>query len=217
MFVRLNSGEAANSAERRNAKPGPVPVLIRELVDHAFFTSRIGFNVKRMQDLNLAAKLMLLEYRGEFTDAKAANLDRFVLEAARETTPNGFDDPTAEQREAAERYIATRDRAINVLEGLAEAFEPGDAMLKNAGRIPVYYWVVREHPEAVPNLRDFVEDFEGKALEAMRADRQGQRVTPGMEKYLTYYTLSRSANDQASLLGRYKLMLTELKKRQLVD
>jgi hypothetical protein len=217
MFVRLNSGEAASSAERRNAKPGPVPMLVRELADHPFFTNRIGFNTKRMQDFNLAAKFMLIEYRGGFVDTKAANLDRFVLDAARETTPQGLGEASKDQRNAADRYVRTRDRVINVLEGLSEAFESDDPMLKNAGRIPVYYWVVREHPEVAPNFRDFIGEFEGRALEAMRLDRDGEHLSAGMERYLTYYTLSRSANDQASLLRRYEILRSELKRRRLID
>lgn len=217
MFVRLNSGEAANSAERRNAKPGPVPVILREIVEHPFFSNRIGFNVKRMQDYNLAAKLMLLEHRGAFVDTKASNLDRFVLEAANQTTPVGMSEPSAEQARAAEDYVNTRDRVIQVLEALSEVFEPKDPLLRNAGRIPVYYWVLRNHPEAAPNFRDFIGRFEERALEAMRIDRGGGEVGAGMQRYLTYYTLSRTTNDQQSLRGRYELIVSEMRAKRLID
>lgn len=176
MFVRLNSGEAANSAERRNAKPGPVPIILRELVEHPFFTSRIGFSTKRMQDFSLAAKFLLLEHRGDFVDTKASNIDRFVIDAAKQTTPEGLQEPSAEQTKAAKAYVATRDSVIQVLEGLSEAFLPDDTLLKNAGRIPVYYWVLREHPEVAPNFRDFIGTFERKVLEVMRLDREGQDI-----------------------------------------
>lgn len=217
MFVRLNSGEAANSAERRNAKPGPVPAILRELVEHPFFSSRIGFTTKRMQDFNLAAKFLLLEYRSAFVDTKASNLDRFVAEAAQETTPLGMGEPSDDQIQAAKKYIDTRDKVIDVLEGLSEAFLPNDRLLKNAGRIPVYYWVVRNHPEVAPNFRDFIGEFEEKALSAMRADRDGQPLQNGMEKYLTYYTLSRTTNDQQSLRGRYELILSDLRTKNLIS
>lgn len=217
MFVRLNSGEAANSAERRNAKPGPVPAILRELVEHPFFSSRIGFNVKRMQDYNLAAKLLLIEHRSGFSDTKASNLDRFVEDAAAETTAGGMGAPDANQTANAEKYVETRERVIEVLESLAEAFEPGDSLLKNAGRIPVYYWVLKNHPEAAQNFRDFVGEFERKSLEAMRLDRSGVEVPRSMQKYLTYYTLSRTTNDQQSLRGRYDLLIRDMKVKRLID
>lgn len=216
MFIRLNSGEAANSAERRNAKPGPVPAILRELVEHPFFSNRIGFNKKRMQDYNLAAKLLLLEYRNGFVETKASNLDRFVLEAAAQTTPRGFDEPTSAQVQAAQSYVSTRDKVIAVLEALSEAFRPSDPLLKNAGRIPVYYWVLRNHPEATPNFRDFIGDFEEKALDAMRADRDGREMPDGAQKFLTYYTLSRTTNDQQSLRGRYDLIVEDMRIKHLI-
>jgi hypothetical protein len=78
MFIRLNSGEPANSAERRNAMPGPIPGIIRDLTLHPFFQRKIRFNVKRMQEFNLVAKLLMIEYNGRFVDTKARNLDQFV-------------------------------------------------------------------------------------------------------------------------------------------
>lgn len=216
MFVRLNSGEAANSAERRNAKPGPVPTILRELVEHPFFTNRIGFNKKRMQDFGLAAKFMLLEHRGGFVETKASNIDKFVLEAAKQTTPEGMSEPTKDQIAAATAYVATRDRVIDVLESLSEAFEPADSLLKNAGRIPVYYWVLREHPDAAPNFRDFIGTFEDRALDVMRMDRAGEEVPKHLQKYLTYYTLSRTTNDGQSLRGRYDLLTQEMRRKNLI-
>lgn len=217
MFVRLNSGEAANSAERRNAKPGPVPVILRELVEHPFFTNRIGFSTKRMQDFGLAAKFLLLEHKGDFADTKASNIDRFVIDAAKQTTPDGMQEPSAQQTEAAQVYVRTQDKVISVLESLSEAFVPDDPLLKNAGRIPVYYWVMRQHPEVAPNFRDFIGTFEKKVLEVMRLDREGTDISRTQQKYLTYYTLSRTTNDQQSLRGRYEILVGELRQRHLID
>lgn len=213
MFVRLNSGEAATSAERRNAKPGPIPHLVRELVDHPFFSSRIGFSVKRMADLNLAAKLLLIEHREGFVETKASNLDRFVQEAADRTVPSAFKEPTKEQMEAIGEYTFTRDRVIGVLERLAEIFHDRDPLLRAAGRIPVYYWVVRNHPVVVPNFRDFVGDFEDNVIAAMRQARDGDASG---SIYATYYTLSRTTNDQKSLRARYEIMREVLSSRNLI-
>ncbi len=218
MFVRLNSGEAANSAERRNAQPGPIPVLVRELIDHAFFRNRISFTKKRMADYQLAAKLLLIEYRGGPADTKAKDMDSFVKTAAAETLPPQFEEATPENSAALQRYEAVAERVIEVLERLAEAFEDEDPLLGASGRIPIYYLVLRDHPEAIDNFRDFVEDFERRVLEAMRADRAA--ASSGAEShsgiYGTYYTLSRSQNDQSSMRDRVRLMNAELKRRNLI-
>ena len=213
MFIRLNSGEAANSAERRNAKPGPVPVLVRELVDHAFFRSRISFSTKRMADHQLAAKLLLMEYRKGAVDTKAKDIDKFVNDAADECTPPQFEELTAENEANLKKYEDVAERVIEVLELLAGAFHEKDPLLSASGRIPVYYLVLRNHPEAADNFRDFVMDFEARVLSAMRKERDGQR-TQGV--YATYYTLARTANDQQSVRERYKLMVAELRKRRLI-
>src|SRR5690606_8196052 len=128
MFIRLNSGEAANSAERRNAKPGPVPVLVRELVDHAFFRSRISFSVKRMADHQLAAKFLLMEYRGGAVDTKAKDIDKFVNDAASECVPNQFEELTADHEANTAKYERVADRVVEVLELLSSAFVEKDPL-----------------------------------------------------------------------------------------
>lgn len=221
MFVRLNSGEAANSAERRNAQPGPIPVLVRELVGHAFFRSRISFTKSRMADYQLAAKLMLLEYRGGAADTKAKDMDAFVKQAAAETNPPQFEEMTVENIKALEDYEKVAERVVEVLERLAEAFDDHDSLLAASGRIPVYYLILRAYPQVVDNFRDFVEDFEGKVLAAMRSERaaaNGEEAAvnhPGTV-YGTYYTLSRSQNDQSSMRDRVGIMTAELKRRRLI-
>ncbi len=214
MFVRLNSGEAANSAERRNAQPGPIPEIVRELVGHAFFRNRISFSTKRMADMQLAAKLLLIEFRGCAVDTKAKDLDKFVREAARETTPPAFEEMTDANKDALARYESAAGRVTEVLEYLADAFEEKDKLLSASGRIPIYYLVLRDYPQVVDNFRDFVMDFEGKVIRAMRAAREGEESGEGF--YATYYTLSRTGNDQKSMRERYKMMVGALRKRNLI-
>src|SRR5690606_7698403 len=102
-------------------------------------------------------KLMLIEHAGELRDTKAGNLDRFVKHAASETAPENFEEEVTEkQQECLATYIATKDRIVDVLENLAEAFVSNDTALNASGRMPVYYWVMRNHPESKDNFRDFV-------------------------------------------------------------
>ena len=60
---------------------GAVPEIIRDLVTHSFFTTKIKFSTQRSQDKNLAAKLLLIEHRGQMVDTKKAHLDRLVGES----------------------------------------------------------------------------------------------------------------------------------------
>jgi hypothetical protein len=85
--------------------------------------------------------------------------------------------------------------------------------LAKAGNIPVYYWVVRNHPEVVDNLRDFLQNFEAQVMIAMRALKQGKHAD---QKFVTYYTHARTTNDQQSLRGRYSILVDELKRRKLI-
>lgn len=211
MFVRLNSGEAANSAEKRNARPGPIPEMVRQLTALPFFTNRVRFNRRRMQEFNLVAKILLLESKANFVDTKASNLDKFVESAAEEVQK-------AKPRERAsilKAYTSLQTRTADVFESMAEAFEEADPLLAKAGNIPVYYWIVREHPEVVDNLRDFLITFEKNVMDAMRASKAG--ATDLDQKFVTYYTHARTTNDQQSLRGRYKILIDEMKRRKLIE
>jgi hypothetical protein len=214
MFVRLNSGEAANSAERRNAKPGPIPELVREMVGHPFFANRIRFNKLRMAEFNLATKLLLLEHRGDFIDTKATNLDRFVLDAARETGALSEGDPTPEQIRAMDGYVATLARCMDTLETMSAIFESRDPLLASAGHIPVYFKVLRDHPEAADNFRDFLEQF----TQAVDRSRDNSRARTGAvdKELLVYYTFGRSTNDQRSLKERYDILVSRLRRKHLI-
>jgi hypothetical protein len=215
MFVRLNSGEAANSAERRNAKPGPIPELIREMVGHPFFANRIRFNKHRMAEFNLAAKLLMLEHRGGFVDTKATNLDRFVMDAARETGGLSAGAPTPEQVVAMERYMSSLERCTDTLETMSAAFGPRDPLLASAGHIPVYYKVIKDHPEAADNFRDFLDQFT-RAVDMTRENSRS-RVGPIDNELLVYYTFSRTTNDQRSLRERYDILVSRMKKKNLIN
>lgn len=200
LFVRLNSGEAATGSERRNAKQGPVPAILRELVLHPFFQRNVRFTKLRMQEFNLAAKLLLIETLGRFTDTKSRNLDDFAdsgwrWEQEHQGKRNTPDDP----------FAAARDRVIEVLDRLTEEFLPRDPLLASQGNIPVYYWVAREHPRKVNELHDFLEDFTAAVKQAFNEQRDDPASAD--PELVHYYTMGRTTNDQASLEGRYKILM----------
>ncbi len=204
LFVRLNSGEAATGAERRNAMAGPIPPIVRDLVLHPFFQKKIRFDTKRMQEFNLATKLLLIETRQGFVDTKARDLDIFAEQAARWAEQNdrpGMDPSLGVYGEA-------RDRIYDTLEKLNAEFLDRDRLLSSQGNIPVYYWVARQHPKMINELHDFLVAFTEKVQNNLVISRLGE---PGDQELSTYYTMSRSTNDQASLQGRYDLLMKRFK------
>lgn len=204
LFVRLNSGEAATGAERRNAMTGPVTAIVREISLHPFFQRRISFSTKRMEEHNLIAKLMLLEHRRRFVDTKAKNLDAFVKEAAEWEKLN----PDA-AASGVNQYTDARDRVVRVLDLLANEFIDKDPLLKSAGNIPLYYWMAREDPVHVNEIRDFLLAFTEEVLAEMRSQRQDP--SRGNAELMSYYTMSRTTNDQSSLEGRYNILQRRFK------
>lgn len=198
LFLRLNMGEAATGAEQRNAMAGPAPLLVRELADHPFFTSKIRFSIGRMQEHNLITKLLLLEFSGSFTDTKKSDLDNFAKNAAKWDVENkGESDPNVSP------YYKARDSVFEVLELLTNEFMDKDKLLSSAGSIPIYYWFAKKHPRLVNEIRDFILYLTQEIKEAV----QTQRINPAAAnaQMLSYYTMGRTTNDQTSLEGRYKI------------
>jgi hypothetical protein len=200
LFVRLNSGEAATGSERRNAMKGPVPPILRDLVLHPFFQRKISFTTKRMQEYNLAAKLLLLEYKRSFVDTKAKNLNDLADIAAK-----WEDDNPGQVNGDLDPYAAARDRVFQILDLLAAEFNDRDSLLASQGGIPLYYWFARENPRKSNELRDFLDEFTKQVKEILLM----QRLDPELAdpELVSYYTMGRTTNDQASLEGRYKILL----------
>lgn len=189
LFVRLNSGLEINSAERRNAMPGIVPRLIRHIVGAAFFHEHIRFDVSRMSDYNVAAKLLLIESNNGFSDTKARNLDAFVkLGIKAPVTP----------------FKETSAKVLEQLEKMSSVFAKRDRLLSSAGHIPVFYWLVKNHHRELMAIRPFLESFmkdfnETKVLIRNRSAHIDNEL-------LTYYTRHRTSNDKGSMEDRYKIL-----------
>jgi uncharacterized protein with ParB-like and HNH nuclease domain len=61
LFSRLNNGEPLTAAEKRNAMGGQMSKLIRDVAKDPFFTQRLKFKNTRLQFLEVAAKMLLIE------------------------------------------------------------------------------------------------------------------------------------------------------------
>ena len=189
MFVRLNSGLSVNSAERRNAMPGIVPVLIRNLVAHTFFKEKIAFDTRRMQQYNLAAKLLLIEHHNTLLDTKAKNLDQYAGESL-DTSQRSFQN--------------AYNKVVKILDRMSGSFMDHDSCLARSGEIPVYYWLMRKHSNIPRQIQIFLRTFS----EQLRENLQLSKTDPDAanRELSDYYTKSRTSNDKASMEGRFKVL-----------
>jgi len=181
LFVRLNRSKSLTGAEVRSAMQGAVPQYIREISNADFFKRCVSFSNSRKQHENVAAKLLLLEHRGDFVDTKKATLDRFVSEALLQE--QGFED-------------AYR-RVKRVLSRMRRDFGDADPLLRSSGNLPVYYWIYRrwvENPSGL-SVRDCIASFE-----VLRKDGVYS------ENIAAYNLASRSANDEYTYKTRYAIL-----------
>ncbi|RYE19789.1 MAG: DUF262 domain-containing protein, partial [Sphingobacteriaceae bacterium] len=173
LFVRLNSSKPLTGAEVRGALNGEVPELIKTIASQPFFTNCVSFATKRKQDENLAAKLLLLEFRGKFVDTKKRNLDSLVDEQSQlnaSNTGKSKSDELSEQlifdaflAESPTLQKAT-DRVVGILSRMQSIFFDKDQLLKSEGLIPLYYWLARNNNyDSI--LREFIEYFQNIRLE----------------------------------------------------
>lgn len=195
LFIRLNRALVRLSgAEIRNAKPGIVPQVIRNLAEHKFFTSRARFQVDRYQDRDLAAKLLLFEHKGKLVSTKKTDLDDMVDQVKVTSGP-----ATQPYREAA-RHV------VRHLDAMASVFVTKDALLGKQGVVPVYYLLVRNQTAGQrANIRKFLLKFEeGRKLNDRRAKNNDRNTN---EEFLVYSKARRSHNDAGSMSTMYDMLV----------
>jgi len=195
LFVRLNRNKTLTGPEIRNAMQGLVPELIRQLAQHDFFVTNVAFSRQRAQDLDIAAKFLLTEFRGQIVETKRVNLDRLVEDAL-----------TADADTDALRRAAAQVAAV--LGVMQTIFIQHDPLLQTQGPMVPYYWVARHVSKTErPKLRQFLVAFESRREENRRLAR-AKPGDPGIDQVLLRYdTLNRSINDQKSIEGRYEILI----------
>ena len=192
LFVRLNRSKPLTGAEIRNAMGGLVPKVFRELAKHEFFAEIIRFNIRRGQDLNTAAKILMFEVKDKILDTKKQTLDQFV---------ENFRSDEAERLELAGRQV------VDTLDDMRDVFLPRDRLLSSSGIVPVYYWFIRMRTrEELPRIRRFILEFEDKRKQN-RLKLREERGTGSVDHELTEYdNYNRSTNDVASHRGRVEIL-----------
>lgn len=124
MFSRLNEAVPLNAAEKRNAKPGPVPPAVRTLSGHPFWQNKVPFANTRYRHYDLAAKMLYIESRKVVPDTKKAYLDKFFKDNA-EVPPATI-----------EPYLAA---ASQILTDMTAVFTDRDGLLRSVGMLILYF------------------------------------------------------------------------------
>jgi hypothetical protein len=185
MFIRLNTSKPLTGAEFRNAMTGEVPKLTRQLSDHNFFQDRIRFNVQRGQDLNVATKLLLTEFRGKFVDTQKSHLDKLV------------DDVIAAETDSLDNSFKKVQQVLGYMD---TSFISRDPLLSSSGLMVIYYWFFRSYGEQYKEIiRNFLVDFDRK--------RKENKKNPRDNEYLEFDLLTRSINSQTNLQGCFNILV----------
>lgn len=188
MFIRLNMSKPLTGAELRNAMKGDVPKLTRQIIGHHFFEDRVRFNTQRGQDSNVAAKLLLIEFRGKFVDTKKIHLDRLV------------DDVIAAESSSLDNAFKEIEKVLTYMDS---SFITKDTLLTSSGLIPIYYWFYRTYGEQHKNeMRNFLVQFESNR-------KKSRKVAEKDLDYVNFDVFTKSLNDQASLQGGYNILVNK--------
>lgn len=201
LFIRLNLNVSISGPERRNAMPGPLPILIRRLSVHAFFRENATFPINRGQDLNAAAKFLLMEDRGGFVNTKKQDLDRFVRSKT-QVDPSDLD--------------AVYVNAASNLDKMAKVFSKKDPLLKTQAQITVYYWLIRKYTNEDPSqVHKFLIDFESqrslvRRQQAARARNENVQIRdPALVDYNSFIRTPDDKSKQESMFSQIEKRLKE--------
>ncbi len=194
LFVRLNQSKPLSSAEVRNALKGQIPSMARGLCRHVFFTRKVSFSTRRKEDLNVAFRILLTEFRGGPTDLRGAGIEQFLRDFARESE-------SLQRDNISKAY----EDAVRNLDRLCDIFDDNDPLLRTQGSVPIYYLFSREADESAEKLRaflQFVDRFRSrKALEALDPN---DAIYRALSSYHSY----RTTNDQYTIGEKLRILRT---------
>lgn len=199
LFIRLNLNVSISGAERRNAMPGPLPAIIRKLSVHSFFRDYATFPINRGQDLNAAAKFLLMQEAHGFANVKRVDLDRFVKNN-KDKSP--FD------------YEGISIEISSILDKMTQVFEKKDVLLKSQAQLTVYYWLVNNYSALFgKQIRNFLLAFEQKRAQVRReaaARAKGIDLPISDPNILEYNLYVRTPDDRSKQQSMYNQLSTRL-------
>ena len=193
LFSRLNEAMPLNAAEKRNAKPGPLPRLVRELASHVFFLEKLPFSNSRYRHLDIAAKMLLMASRDTVVDTKKAYLDKF------------FESHAQSRLRDVEMYQSTVRR---VLDAMQATFTDNDTLLRSVGMISLYF-LLFERALNTDRLERLLRSDFGSFEETRENNRRNAEVNIADSDYelLEFDRYAQSPNDGIAL--RYRLAVMD--------
>ncbi len=193
LFSRLNEAMPLNAAEKRNAKPGPLPALVREISEHKLFVEKIPFGNSRYRHYDIAAKLLLMVSRDSIGDTKKAQLDRFFESHSKST---------------AEDVSDLLKEVTLVLDEMVKSFTDSDSLLRSVGMISLYFLLFKR--VIVQKRTDLISRVEFANFETLRQKNRKLAEEEDKEtnfQLLEFERFSQSPNDAIAL--RYRLAVVD--------
>ena len=191
MFSRLNEAVPLNAAEKRNAKPGPLPPAVRRLSEHAFWQRKVPFANTRYRHYDLAAKMLYIESRKVVPDTKKAYLDKF------------FNDNMEVAPAAIEPYI---EAASQTLTDMTAVFTDNDGLLRSVGMLILYFHLfkaARAMRIDLPSHASLVEFEETRRRNRVLAEND---ITSAEYDLLEFDRYAQSPNDAIAIRYRLSVM-----------
>ena len=198
MFYRLNEAAPLNAAEKRNSFRGPYPKIVRDLVSHNFFQSKIPFTSRRYRHHDVIGKMLLLSHSAKIVDTKRIHLDVFAKSMVNFTEA---------QIDAIESDVRL---TLDFLDGL---FINSDRLLRSSAVVPLLYFVLKElRGSNTTNrlTRVRLEEFEEARVQNRTRARDNEEDAAVNYTWLEYDRLIQSPNDSSSIEFRKSTLLTFL-------
>jgi hypothetical protein len=151
---------------------------------------------------------MYLIHRKSISDTNKIYLDGFTKQIK--------DEPLVE---------SIKNQTISILDQLCNVFQDKDDLLRNAGLIPVYFWVQKILSEKFPGAtlsRQKISDFEEERSEnRKKAQDQTDAMQPIDIELLEYDRLVQTPNDGYSIRYKCEILakrtLPEIQAQEIID
>jgi hypothetical protein len=193
MFSRLNEAVPLSAAEKRNARPGPVPKNTRDLSNESFFSEKLPFDNKRYRHFDLAIKFIYNEQRKVVSDTKKAYLDKFSQEF---------------EHESRSKKLPGYVNAKLTLDSMAEVFIDNDPLLRSVGMVMLYFHLFR-----IARVEGWSDRITRRKLLTFENNRSTNRekaendITSANYDLLEFDRYAQSPNDAVALRFRLKVLL----------
>ncbi|WP_458762511.1 DUF262 domain-containing protein [Cupriavidus basilensis] len=205
MFSRLNEAVPLSAAEKRNARPGPVPKATRDLTLEGFFKSKLPFDNRRYRHYDLAIKFIFNEDRGAVSDTKKAYLDKFTEEHATESKT---------------KKLPALAAAKETVGAMASIFVDRDPLLRSVGMIILYFHIFR-----IAKNEGWLSKITRRkmlAFDKLRLDNRliaESDITEADYDLLEFDRYAQSPNDAIAIKFRLKVILEQAfgKKKNIED